>query len=111
MSEKVYIEKEAAIAAGIDAALEILDAADYQKHPNEVAIPVRNIMREAMATIPPADVRPVVLCKDCKHRPRGKSRFDLEFPDDVCPCQIEDYWYSWQPKDDWFCANGERRTE
>ena len=20
-----------------------------------------------------------------------------------------DYWYSWMPEDDWFCANGERR--
>ena len=20
-------------------------------------------------------------------------------------------WYSWMPKDDWFCANGERRSD
>ena len=56
----------------------------------------------------------VVRCKDCKHRPtmvendRGwRGSFDLDFPDDKCPCQCEDPWYSWQPKDDWFCANGE----
>lgn len=52
----------------------------------------------------------VVRCKDCKHRPKGTDRHDLEFPDYVCPCQCEDYWYSWMPKDDWFCADGEREA-
>lgn len=54
----------------------------------------------------------IVRCKDCMHRPKdpeskgvGQS---LVFPDDVCPCQIGDNWYSWMPKDDWFCADGER---
>lgn len=55
----------------------------------------------------------VVRCKDCKHRPKGTgANHDLEFPDYVCPCQCtEDGWYSWKPKDDWFCADGERREE
>ena len=51
----------------------------------------------------------LVRCKDCKHRPTGTNRDDLEFPDDKCPCQCEDYWYSWKPSDDWFCGNGERK--
>lgn len=51
----------------------------------------------------------VVRCKDCKHRPTGTDRDDLEFPDDKCPCKCEDYWYSWKPSDDWFCGNGERK--
>lgn len=51
----------------------------------------------------------VVRCKDCKHRPTGTNRDDLEFPDDKCPCQCEDFWYSWKPSDDWFCGNGERK--
>ena len=54
----------------------------------------------------------IVRCKDCKHRPykpdNYKNGFDLEFPDYVCPCQCSDGFYSWYPKDDWFCASGER---
>lgn len=54
------------------------------------------------------EMKPLVLCKDCKHRPTAKENRFLVFPDDICPCQIDDDWYSWMPKDDWFCANGEK---
>ena len=58
------------------------------------------------------DFVPVVRCKECKHRPSGTgANHDLEFPDGVCPCQCEDFWYSWKPNDDWFCASGERKKE
>ena len=51
----------------------------------------------------------IVRCKDCKHRPSGTGvDHNIEFPDRVCPCQCEDFWYSWMPGDDWFCKNGER---
>ena len=55
----------------------------------------------------------LVRCKDCQHRPTGTgANHDLEFPDCECPCQCEeDYWYSWMPDDDWYCANGERRED
>ena len=59
----------------------------------------------------------LVRCKDCKHRPidlGGKNYGqDLVFPDGdyKCPCRCEDPWYSWMPKDDWFCANGERSED
>ena len=64
----------------------------------------------------PVDAVPVVRCKDCKHRPidTGGHNYgqDLLFPDDYkCPCRCEDQWYSWMPRDDWFCANGERSEE
>lgn len=53
----------------------------------------------------------IVRCKDCIHRPidtgRDNDPEDLEFPDDRCPCRCTDYFYSWMPEDDWFCANGE----
>lgn len=61
----------------------------------------------------------VVRCKDCVHRPEI-SKFsdpakhcyngiDIEFPDDVCPCQNEDDpWYSWRPVDEWYCPKGEK---
>lgn len=54
------------------------------------------------------DAVPVIRCKDCKHRPTGTNRDDLEFPDDKCPCKCEDYWYNWKPADEWYCGNGER---
>ena len=61
----------------------------------------------------------IVRCKDCKHRPKEpnletyENGFDIEFPEDSkCPCQCSsDRYYSWYPDDDWFCAEGERRTD
>lgn len=55
-----------------------------------------------------------VRCKDCKHRPTKPGKyddgFDLTFPDEVCPCYCDDDpFYSWYPKDDWFCPKGERK--
>lgn len=41
--------------------------------------------------LPAADVRPVVYCKDCKHR----------FNYDICAYR----------GDNWFCGYGERRTD
>lgn len=59
------------------------------------------------------DVVEVVRCKDCVHRPTvedpEKRGFNVHFPDDMCPCQCDDGWYNWYPKDDWFCAYGERK--
>ena len=58
----------------------------------------------------------VVRCKDCKHRPIKpndyENGFDLEFPDNKCPCQNgDDGWYSWYPADNWYCAEGERKED
>lgn len=62
--------------------------------------------------IPTVDAVPVVRCKDCKHKPSGSgANHDVEFPDEICPCQCEDYWYSWVPKDNFFCAWGERKED
>ena len=66
-----------------------------------------------------ADVRPVVLCKDCMYAPSGTDGgevrgFAIEWPhdewpeDNPCPCKCEDGWYSHKPKPDFFCANGKR---
>ena len=61
------------------------------------------------------DWAPLVRCKDCIHRPTDTGGhgdgFDIEFPDNICPCQVEDPYYSWVPKDDWFCPDGERRED
>lgn len=63
------------------------------------------------------DAVPVCRCKDCKHRPTKPDDYNpittdgfaLEFPDDECPCNCADGWYSWYPPDDFFCAKGKRK--
>jgi len=61
----------------------------------------------------------LVRCKDCKHRPKevpyttsyGETQTYLEFPNDSkCPCwNTSDEYYSWNPDDNWFCADGEMK--
>ena len=83
---------------------------------DEYNIGVRRCMSSVDAT-PAADVRPVVYCRDCIHRPYssepGKtSGFAVEAPDRECKCPCfnpDDGWYSWIPDDYFFCGNGERR--
>lgn len=68
---------------------------------------------DVIKAVPPAQSE-IIRCKDCKHKPTGSGiNHDIKFPDQDyrCPCRCEDYWYSWIPDDDWFCANGERREE
>ena len=50
---------------------------------------VSAVPEEVIRSLPAADVRPVVYCKDCKHR----------FNYDICACR----------GDDWFCGYGERK--
>jgi len=63
------------------------------------------------------DNKPIVLCQDCKHKPKrfegsAVGGFALNFPDTVCPCQcVDDGYYSWEPSEVWFCANGEKEEE
>ncbi len=63
---------------------------------------------------------PLVRCKDCKHRPIKEDAdgenygFNLIKPNDgdgLCPCLVFDRWYSWMPKDDFYCGYGEREGE
>lgn len=47
----------------------------------------------------PKDMVEVVRCKNCKHRLTSQ-----------CPCQCTgDPYYSWDPDDEWFCADGKRK--
>lgn len=63
---------------------------------------------------------PLVLCKDCRHRPvlddpnDDSYGFNVRAPEngsERCPCLVEDGWYSWRPDDDFFCGFGERRAD
>lgn len=62
----------------------------------------------------------IVRCKDCLHRPIKYGEDDIHdinppldsrgWDDYTCPCLNEDdYWYSWYPSDDWYCAAGEEK--
>ena len=60
--------------------------------------------------------RRLIHCCECKHKPKrnyddDRDGFNLEFPDERCPCQCSDPWYSWMPDDNWYCVNGERKTD
>lgn len=50
----------------------------------------------------------IVRCGECKHWPKVEGG-QLVFPDRDCPALCEDFYYSWVPAADWFCANGERK--
>ena len=59
--------------------------------------------------------KPLVKCKECKHRPKqpypGAEGFNLQFPDGACPYYCDDGYYCEYPPDDFFCANGERKEK
>lgn len=61
----------------------------------------------------------LVRCKECKHRPVKEDvdgedfGFNIIAPEgsNLCPCLVDDGWYSWMPKDNFFCGYGEREGE
>ena len=80
----------------------------------------KRAIQKRVMSLPAADVRPVVRCRDCMYAPLGTDDgedqgFALEWPydewpeDNPCPCKCEDGWYSHKPKPDFFCANGRRK--
>lgn len=57
-------------------------------------------------------LKEVVLCKDCKHMvtdASSRDSFNWEWPDDMCPYNCEDPFYSSIPKDDDYCSRGEEK--
>lgn len=67
---------------------------------------------EVFQLLPPAQPE-IIRCKDCKHRPIEKDGEIMPPKEDdwKCPCLCDDYFYSWRPKDKFFCASGERWEE
>lgn len=59
-------------------------------------IVTRNAMENAVRLL--KENPEVVRCKDCNNR--GTS-----------DCPIEELCHGWIPSDDWFCADGERRSD
>ena len=92
---------------------------------------VGNRALDKLRALPTVDAVEVVRCKDCKHRPAFryyedgnryvegpryqetlKNGLTVTLEDTGCPCVNGlDSYFSYIPKDDWFCANGERAEE
>ena len=78
---------------------------------DEWAVPFKEI-----TSAPSIDI---VFCKECKHRPIKEDANEADYGFNVitpngdgrCPCLVEDGWYSWIPKDDFYCGYGEREGE
>lgn len=88
-----YIDREAAVKLLRNQALEALEYSDTECE-------VLSSVADELEDFPPADVVPVVRCKDCVYsRPAGKNCEDLV----VCIAHSEDYLY--MMKSD-FCSYG-----
>lgn len=88
-----------------------IDADELIEFVSRFRLDSRERIKAIIDAQPTADVVEVVRCKDCKHRPHQGKMFVLP-TDNCCPCiDPDDYYHSWMPKDDWFCAEGERKTE
>lgn len=87
-----FISREAAIKEVV------VNSVKHRADPDVTTDMIRGIEK-----LPAADVRPVVLCKDCRHR-------DPE--DHKCDCgQLERAGCVFPVDDDYFCAYGEKREE
>lgn len=78
--------------------------------PIQVTIPVEDLVEYLKKD---GTLVEVVRCKECKYKPHWDEKTESAvFPiPDCCPCECDDYFYSWVPNDDWFCADGKRKEE
>lgn len=86
-------------------------ADEYIKREDAIAKPFRFYWRNGVLSnpvvsvrtikeLPAADVVPVVRCKDCKHT-----------KDDGCGAIYCKIWDRWEMPEDYFCANGKRKSD
>lgn len=89
---------------------------DIKKFSNsDVKIVLENLKQNILKA-PSVDI---VRCRECKHRPIKEDANEEDYgfnviapnEDERCPCLVEDGWYSWIPKDNFYCGYGEREGE
>ena len=86
----------------------------YTEYP--IMIQIRKALKDFIDEAPSINI---VFCKECKHRPVKEDAdgvdwgFNIIAPEgsSLCPCLVDDGWYSWMPKDNFFCGYGEREGE
>ena len=72
-------------------------------HPLCIDRDAARAVKEKLASIPAADVAPVVRCKECRHRDPEDHKCDSgEMERQGCPFPVHD---------DYFCAYGEKMDE
>lgn len=105
MAEKEFIEREAASRVLCDAC-------------GNAACPKGLIPRcsyyEKMQSIPAADVRPVVLCRDCvNYVESDEANGEKMCVIDAEWCEEDGCYYGFNSytEPDWFCAGGKKREE
>ena len=110
-----YISREAAISIIMEACAECMDAcAEFDGLVPDCDECMMNGAKKKLATITAADVRPVVLCRDCKHRIVNEHYGEKGYMKLKAMCELDtgDIFEfgrnAWG--DDWFCADGEART-
>ena len=110
MAEKEYIEREK-IEKFFDS---IYDCADLTFEPNDHCCAAddcfhcksretMNAIKKRILSIHAADVRPVVYCKDCRHRDPEDGKCDAG--------AVERAGCVFPAGDNYFCAYGEKREE
>lgn len=99
MAEKEYIEREAALAFQNE--VEPLLCRNVVTHDIMSATKDADMVKY-LQSIPAADVRPVVLCKDCK----WTETDGMEDPAIYC-----EKWDRWEMPPDGFCWLGKKRKE
>ena len=92
-----YIERKAAV----NAILKLVPKVDDDGY----CWVIRGDAARAIDSIPAADVRPVVLCRDCKHWDIDWVPNYAKENEHFCPI------VTLTTRDDWFCADGEKREE
>ena len=91
----------------------------YEYNPHVTSMELEETLVSVFDAIDEAPSIAIVFCKECKHRPikedanEANYGFNVIAPneDERCPCLVEDGWYSWIPKDNFFCGYGEREGE
>ena len=86
----------------------------YTEYP--IMIQIRKTLKDFIDEAPSIDI---VFCKECKHRPVKEDADGADFGFNIiapegsnrCPCLVDDGWYSWMPKDNFFCGYGESENE
>ena len=97
-----YIERKATVDALNRLCERVCQYSKAQRNVMCGACPLGDAFTVIEDLIPAADVRPVVLCKDCKWCHAGYC----EKYDDLIPFGCAN-----KPWEDWFCADGVKREE
>ena len=93
MAEKEYIERDGVMQ-------KFADHVWLSNHSDFSTTPTWNQAVQIVEDFPAADVRPVVYCKDCRHRDPEDHKCDCGGTErQGCPFKVAD---------DYFCAYGER---